>query len=109
LTGFFRCLTCVLSLVQRPLLTPCSKKALAIDTDAAVPAISHDITNAHTTVPGTQNDVVNTIPIVPDGHSNASKIPEDARGWGQLVSTIHTCHRVKIHPRLDSRQVSDLC
>ena len=71
--------------VANPLL-----KALAIDTDAAVPTIGHDITNAHTTVPGTQNDVVNTIPIVPDGHSNTSKIPEDARGRSQLVSTIRT-------------------
>ena len=76
--------------MQRPLLTPCSKKALAIDTDAAVPAISHDIMNTHITVPRTQNDVVNTIPIVPDGHNNASKIPEDARGLGQLVSIIRT-------------------
>ena len=88
MTGFFRCLTYVPSLVQRPLLTSCSKKALAIDTDAAVSAVSHDITNTHITVPGTQNDVVNTLAIVPDGHHNALKSPEDARGQSQLVSII---------------------
>ena len=76
--------------MQRPLLTSCSKKALAIDTDAAVSAVSHDITNTHITIPGTQSDVLNALAIVPDGHRNATKSPEDARGQSQLVSPIRT-------------------
>jgi len=61
-----------------------------IKTDAAISSVSHDVTNNHTTAPGTQNDVVNTLAIVSDSHRNALKSPEDACGQSRVVSTIRT-------------------
>ena len=65
-----------------------SQKALATKTVQVVPAVTHDVTKAHTVVSGVQNDVVNTSAIVSDNCRSGSKRPEDTRGQDRMVSTI---------------------
>ena len=67
-----------------------SQKAFTLNTDAAVSAVRHDVTNTHTITSGVQNDVVNTRAIVSASHRNALKKPEDTRGQDLMVSTLHT-------------------
>ena len=63
---------------------------LAIDTDPAVPGVSHDVTNTYTVVSSVQNNVVNTLPIVSDSHRNMLKTPGDTRGQNRAVSSVRT-------------------
>ena len=88
-TRCFRSSTCVLSLQLRPLLTSCFQKTLTINTDPAVPGVTHDATNTHTVVSGVQNNVVNPA-VVSDSHCNALKSSEDTCGQNRVVYTIHT-------------------
>ena len=71
------------------LLNSPSQKALATKTVPVVPAVTHDVTKAHTVVSGVQNDVVNTPAIVSDSHRSASKRPEGTRGRDRMVSTVY--------------------
>jgi len=72
------------------LLTSCLQKTLAIDTDPAVLAASHDVTNTYTIVSGVQNNVVNIPALFSDNHRSALKSAEDMRGQSRVVSTIRT-------------------
>ena len=77
------------------MLTSRSQKELAVNADAAVSAVRHDVTNTHTTVPGVQNDVVNTLAITSNSHRTALKNPEDTRSKNRMVSTIRTIPAVE--------------
>ena len=66
------------------------QKALAINTDAVVSAVRHDVTNSHTIVSGSQDDVVNTIAIFSGSHRSVLEISEDTHGQNWMVSTIRT-------------------
>ena len=59
-------------------------------TDAAVPAVRHDVANNDTTTSGVQNDAVNTPAIVSDSHRNALKRREDVGGKNRAVCITHT-------------------
>jgi len=72
------------------LLTSCFQKTLAINTDPAVPAVSHDATNTHTVVSGAQKNVANTPAVAFDSYRNALKSFEDTCGQNRAVSTIRT-------------------
>ena len=63
---------------------------LAIDTDPAVPGVSHDVTNTYTVVSSVQNNVVNTPALASDSHRNALKRSKNTCGQNRVVSTIRT-------------------
>ena len=102
------------------LLNSPPQKALATKTVPVVPAVTHDVTKAHTVVSGVQNDVVNTPAIVSDSHRSASKRPEDTRGRDRMVSTVHILSAVGNHlslprptlgqrSRLEANPISNIC
>jgi len=85
---FFRSLTYVLSRRRGPLLTFSLQNELTTSSDAAIPAVRHDVANTHTLASGVQNDVADTPVIVSDSYRNTPTSPENVCSKNRMVSTV---------------------